>query len=151
MAPQGPPPCSYPYSLDSSILCFLSHIYRNRTMVTIVVVVKLVVVTKDIPKGLDMIKPFGRHLPAWYLVPTLHVWPLQIFQRPICSHHKHDVVRILGSHNMVDLITNYIGKCIHVTNLLSLHVPNNLLCRHPLWPVVSFLNQRWPQDALFNH
>ena len=43
------------------------------------------------------------------------------------------------------------GNCIHIANLLSLHVPNHLLWWRPLWTLASFLNQRWPQNAPFNH
>ena len=31
-------------------------------------------------------------------------------------------------------------NCVHIPNLLVLHVPKNLLCWHPLRPVTPFLN-----------
>ena len=133
------------------ILCCSIPLHINIIATTFFVVIKLAEVTKVVTKDLMIFRQFGHHLLTWSHVPLLHVWPLQIFQRPICSHHEYVLVRILGRHSVLALPTNDIGNCIHVSNLILLHVTNNLLCRHPLWPVASFLNQRRPKYALFKY
>ena len=129
----------------NTILCWSITLHRNSRTKRIVVFVNLVAVKKMVTKYLTLFKPFGHHLYAWFLVPPLRFWLLQIVQHPVCSHHEHAVVRLLDIHNVVSIPTNDIGYCIHVANFLFLYVLNNLLCRHPLWPVFPFLNQCQPK------
>ena len=135
-------------STVSPIIPPTSPLHIHRMMMTIIFVVKLVVVTKVVSEYVTIIKPFGHHLPSWSLVPLPRVLPIQNFQYPVFSHHAHDLVRLLESHNMVALTENDIGNWIHILKLLLLHVPNNLLYWNPLWTVASFLITIDPKTTL---
>ena len=128
MAPVGP------------ILCSPSPINRNRRMYPIVVVVNLISLIEVIPKDLTIVESFGHQLPTCSLVPLLCIQPLQMLQRYICCHHSHHLVGTLYCHNMTALPSYWTLIYIHISNLIVLHVPKNLLCWNPLRPVTPLLN-----------